>query len=414
MSSFAAMRLDTIARLSLVRCRIPQLIPSHRMARHARALQQQAAVLSVAPSAASSSSAAMQLTEQLSIEESIVAHRRQAMGDLGTATASSPTQTSPSLPSPLHSFTDPTQPSQPLAEDASGVLLALSRSHSSATAVALPTNAADSAVVMQLPAETGSTLPESGSLSLASSFSPSLISDCPEPSTDDAQQQQQQQLPVRRCPSPAMSSFYLSPPLSSSSLSSNVSCPSLNLALSLSLSDDLLPNSASDISQPQSPPSASELSAARMQRLAQRMSVYREKERDSPVPSFSTASQPSSAPSLAAPKPRRVPFSHPYAPAPTHLPSSQQRNLYQHYQHHQQQQQRHLLAQHYLAAVQQQQQQQHSFLHGSVPSVLSSLVSASVPFPASFPSFSSPSPSFSPYLISTLPHPQAVAAALRV
>ena len=83
------MRLDSgLCRVSLVNERIPQVIPSHRLARHARTVQQQQQQQQQAGHSASLSwlSASALHDEQRSIEDSITAHRRHAMGDLGTGT----------------------------------------------------------------------------------------------------------------------------------------------------------------------------------------------------------------------------------------------------------------------------------------------------------------------------------------
>ena len=95
------MRLEYRARVCLVDARIPQVIPSHRLARHARTLQQ-AAFLSA--SASHLHGTAHLQHEQASIAESLIAHRRAAVGDLNAGTARIAVA-QPAAPPPLRSLT---------------------------------------------------------------------------------------------------------------------------------------------------------------------------------------------------------------------------------------------------------------------------------------------------------------------
>lgn len=218
-----------------------------------------------------------------------------------------------------------------------------------------------------------------------------------------------------------MSSFYMSPPLPPQS-TADQSCPDLDLS---TMSDaEELPTSAADMGQSSH---ASQSTSAQSAGLARRMSIYDEKILSS-APAFSTLpasttssylSAPSSAtpsfqsthPSLVVPKPRRLVSSHPYAVDPSQTAASRHHRQQSQYQHEQQlmQQQQRLLAQHYLNAL------QHSALPRYLPSATPSFAAPAGPFPATVHfSFPSPSASFSPYLISTLPHGSLMGTVVRV
>ena len=403
------MRLDCVARLSLVRCRIPQLIPSHRMARHARTLQQ-AAILSSATSSSSSSSN-VQMAEQISIEESIIAHRRLAMGDLDSATASSSPPTIAFQPSPPAAVEQtPRSRSLSVVVPAAAADSLRSPSEPSWTSsnqnqstVVLP-----SAYLLSSASSAAAPLHEPVSLSRASSPSPSILSDCPDSNLPSDEPQLH---PVDRCPSSALSSFYIPP-----SFSRDQSCPGLSLTLGTEL-----PASAADVDASSPSSFDSRPPSVRSQHLAQRMSVYDDKQGQLSVLTFSSPPTPSSSsspsstpplhsshPSLVVPKPRRLLHYHPYASAAT-------RQQHQQYQQAElqlmQQQQQQVLAQQYLAALQQSSLPR--YLPAATPVL--SLVSPSAAFPATFHySFPSAPSSFSHYLISTLPDTHPVGAVLRV
>ena len=260
-------------------------------------------------------------------------------------------------------------------------------------------------------------LPESMSLSRASSPSLSVASDCPE-STLPSDECLPQPL-VGRCASPAMSSFYLSPPLPPST-AAHSACPDLDLSSS-SMSAEM-PTSRADTQHPCQSSSGSQSPSACVQLIAQQQSLYHEKERhglapltfsslpsSSPSPTCSsTSSLQASHPSLVVPKARRLLMSHPYAiAAPLTIDSRhpyQQSDMQSMQQ--QQQYQQQLLAQQYMAAL------QHSSLPRYLPAAAPVVLSPSSSYHFLYPSMASSLSSYQ--LISTLPDAQPVGALVRV